>query len=159
MTPTSGRLLAALAVLSAAAGWGLSGVWETVTGRYLPVPWTTAAALALLAAALLIWALLVRPRLRHDPDARPLEPLVAARTAALAMAASRTGAIAGGVYLGIALSFATRWAQDAGRERVVSAGLAVLASVALVAVALWLERMCRLPDPPEGLGTDEALNR
>ena len=155
MKPTSVRLLLALAVLSAAAGWGLSSVFEAVIGRYLPVPWTAAAALGLLAAALLIWALLVRPRLRHDPHSRPLDPIVAARTAALAMAASRTGAIAGGVYVGIALSFVGRWAQDAGRERVVSAGAAVVASLVLIAVALWLERLCRLPDPPGDVDLDD----
>ena len=136
MKPTSVRLLLALAVLSAAAGWGLSSVFEAVIGRYLPVPWTAAAALGLLAAALLIWALLVRPRLRHDPHSRPLDPIVAARTAALAMAASRTGAIA-------------------GRERVVSAGAAVVASLVLIAVALWLERLCRLPDPPGDVDLDD----
>jgi hypothetical protein len=85
-----------------------------------------------------------------------MEPLVAARTAALAMAASRTGAIAGGVYLGIALSFATRWGQEAGRERVITAGLSVLASIAVVAVALWLERMCRLPSDGAGVDDDAA---
>jgi hypothetical protein len=146
MTATTVRLLAALGVLAAAVGWGFSKVWETVVGRYLPVPWTAAAALALLAAALLIWALMVRPRLRREPGARPLEPLVAARTAALAMAASRTGAVAGGVHLGIAISFVPLWSIDAGRERVLAAGAAVVASLALVVIALWLERMCRLPD-------------
>ena len=155
MTPTTVKLLVALAVVSAAAGWGLSSVWEAVTGRYLPVPWTAAAALGLLAVAMLIWALSVRPRLRHDPHSRPLDPLVAARTAALAMAASRTGAIAGGVYLGIAASFVGRWAQDAGRERVISAGCAVVASVAVIVVALWLKRMCRLPDPPADADLDD----
>jgi len=146
MTATTVRLLVALGVLATAVGWGFAKVWETLVGRYLPVPWTAAGALALLAAALLIWALMVRPRLRHAPRARPLEPLVAARTAALAMAASRTGAVAGGVYLGIAISFISLWSIDAGRERVLSSGAAVLASLAVVVIALWLERMCRLPE-------------
>jgi len=154
LTPTSPRLLLAIAVLAAAAGWGLSNLWEIVTGRYLPVPSTTAVALWLLAAALLFWALLVRPRLRHDPHSRPLDPLVAARTAALAMAASRTGAIVGGVYFGIAVAFASRWGQPVGRERVITAIVAVVASIAVVAIGLWLERMCRLPDEPDGVGLD-----
>ena len=159
MRPTKGTLLAALAVLAAAVGWGLSALWETVTGRYLPVPWTTGAALALLAAALLIWTLLVRPRLKHHDGARPLEAIVAARTAALAMAASRTGAIAGGVYLGIGLSFVSRFAQESGRDRVVSCAFSVVASVAVVVVALWLERLCRVPEAPDdpGLGTGGSV--
>lgn len=148
MTPTTVRLLTAVAGLAAAAGWGLARVWETLTGRYIPVPWTGAAALGLLAAALLIWALLVRPRIRRAEGAEPLDPLVAARTAALAMAASRTGAVVGGAYAGIAVLFAGLWSQPAGRERVIIAAAAVAASVALIAVALWLERICRLPDPP-----------
>ena len=160
LSPTSPKLLLSVAVLAAAAGWGLSSLWELLTGRYLPVPWTTALALWLLAAALLFWALMVRPRLRHDPGSRPLDPLVAARTAALAMAASRTGALVGGVYFGIAVAFASRWGQEAGRERVVTAAVAVLASLAVVAVGLWLERMCRLPDEPDrvGLGDDDAVH-
>ena len=75
---------------------------------------------------------------------------MAARTAALAMAASRTGAIVGGVYLGIAASFVGRWAQDSGRERVITALLAALAAAAVIAVALWLEHLCRLPQPRDG---------
>ena len=152
MTPTSLRLLAVLAVLSGSAGWGLAQVWEVATGRYLPVPWTAALGVGLLAVALLVWALLARPRLAHKPGTEPLDPIVAARTAALAMAASRTGAILGGLYLGIGVAFLPLVSQEPGRDRVAAAGAAVLACVAVVVVALWLERMCRLPDPPEGRG-------
>jgi len=154
MTPTSPRLLVALAVLAGAAGWGLARVWEALTGRYLPVAWSVAGAMGLLAAALLIWALLARPRLRHDPGTRPLEPFVAARTAALAMASSRTGAVVGGVYAGIGLSFLGLWSQEAGRSRVLTSAATVVAALAVVVVALWLERMLRLPEEPDARGTD-----
>jgi hypothetical protein len=159
MTPTSPRLLLLVAALSAAAGWGLARAFDEVAGRYLPVSWSGAIGLGMLAAALLCWALLVRPRLRHKEGSRPLDPLVAARTAALAMAASRTGAVLGGLYVGIGLAFLPIAGQDPGRERLLAAGAAVLAAVAVVLVALWLERMCRLPDPPpEGMvGRDDSV--
>jgi hypothetical protein len=155
VVPTPLRLLVLLAGLAATAGWGLAQVWDSVTGTYLPVPWTAAIGLGALAVALLVWTVLARPRLARKPDTRPLDPIVAARTAALAMAASRTGAVVGGLYLGIAAAFAPILGQEPGRARVLSAGAAVLAAVAVVVVALWLERCCRLPDPPGGTVADE----
>ncbi len=159
MTPTSARLLAVVTALSVTAGWGLARAFGDLAGRYLPVPWSGAVGLSVLAAGLLVWALMVRPRLRHKEGSRPLDPLVAARTAALAMAASRTGAVLGGLYLGIGLAFLPLAGQDPGRERLLAAGAAVLAAVAVVAVALWLERMCRLPDPPAdgAVGRDDSV--
>ena len=171
LEPTRPRLLAMLAVPATAFGWGLARVWETATGRLLPVPWTAAAALLVLALGLLLWAIGVRRRLadarRVDTAPvtvgrlRPLDPLVAARTAALAMAASRTGALVGGFYLGVALAFAGAWASEPSRQRVLAAGAAVLGAVLVVAAALWLERICRLPGPPDGAdgggrGTDDG---
>jgi hypothetical protein len=155
MAPTSVRLLLALAVLAATAGWALAQVWDAVTGRYVPVPWTAAIGLCLLAVGLLLWTLRVRHRLGRKPGTLPLDPIVAARTAALAMAGSRTGAVLGGLYLGMGVAFLPLVSQDPGRERVLSATAAVLTAVAVVVVSLWLERCCRLPDPPEGPLADD----
>ena len=145
MTPTRIRLLAGLAVIAAAVGWGAAVLVEGRTGRVIPVPWLAGATMWFLALALLIWTILSRPRLQRKPGTRPLPPLVAARTAALAMAASRTGSLVAGFYAGIATGTLPSRMTEAGSASVAAALTTALGSLALVASALWLERMCRLP--------------
>ncbi len=152
MIPTRLGLLATLALLAAVVGWCVVGLFDSVVGRSLPVPWTAPAALLVVALALFIWALLLRPRLQHKRGTTPVSPFVAARTAALAMAASRTGALVGGFYLGAVVAFVPSWFAEAPRERVVVGSVAVIASVLVVLAALWLERICRLPDQGDGEG-------
>lgn len=141
-------MLLALFVLAGSVGWGTLQLVEAWVGRLLPVPWTAAVTLWLLAVALLFWALLSRPRLLRKEGHRPMPPLVAARTAALAMAASRTGALVGGFYAGVLVGVLP-YDSPAGRERLWSAGAAVLGALALTVVAVWLERLCRLPEDPD----------
>lgn len=140
MTPTSGRLLVTLVVVSAVAGWVVADLVDKALGRTVPVPWTAAATLAILAIALFFWALGTRRKL-HDGHA---DPFVAARTAALAMAASRTGAVATGVYLGFLVWFAGNWWMEAARSRGFASAAAVAAGLLMVLAALWLERICRI---------------
>ena len=80
----------------------------------------------------------------------PLEPLVVARFAVLAKASSLGGAILAGFYAG----FVPWLAVESGRLREASSDLpptigGLVASAALIAAALWLERACRIPEPPE----------
>lgn len=155
MTPTRARTLATVGLVGAAVGFVLAHLFDRVVNRFLPVHWTAPAAIALIALALLAWTLHARPRIAQDreegkPKHPPMNPLVAARTAALAMAASRTGAAVGGFYAGAMLSLLSSWSNAAARERALLSALAVLASMALVAVALWLERICRIKDDPDG---------
>ena len=75
-----------------------------------------------------------------------MPPLVAARTAALALAASRTGALIGGFYLGIALGLIGVLQTPSGSSSFGAAVASVVACALMVAVALWLEWMCRLPE-------------
>ncbi len=140
MTPTSARLLLTLGVVSAVAGWVVADMVDRIAGRSVPVPWTAPATLAILALALLFWAWGIRRRLREGR----VDPFVAARTAALAMAASRTGAIATGVYGGFLFWFAGQWWSEAARERGVTSLAAVVAGLSVMAAALWLERICRI---------------
>ena len=145
MTPTRIRLLIVLAVIAAAIGWGAVTLVEGRSGRVIPVPWLAGATMWFLAAALLIWTLLSRPRLLRKPGSRPLPPLVAARTAALAMAASRTGSLVTGFYAGIAIGTMPSRATEAGGVALSAAIVTSVGSLALVAIALWLEHLCRLP--------------
>lgn len=145
MTPTRIRVLLVLAAVAAAIGWAVMVVVEGQQGRVVPVPWTAGALLWILAFALFVWTLLARPRLQRRPGARPMSPFVAARSAALAMAASRTGSLVAGFYAGMAIGAFPMRMTPAGQDTLWASLLAVLAAVALTAVALWLERLCRLP--------------
>ena len=165
MKPTRIVPLLLLGAIGLAIGWVAVHIVERFGGRILSVPWAAAIGLVLLAGAVLIWALVSRPRLidpvrdrtgqRLSPAApgstRPprtprMNPLVAARTAALAMAASRTGAVIGGFYLGIALALIPVIGSPTGSESVSTSALSVVACVVLVVSAVWLESMCRLRD-------------
>jgi hypothetical protein len=150
MRPTRPRLLVALVVLSAAVGWGAARLVDAYADRSLSVPWTAALVMFLLALALALWARGTRARLAGRPGTKPMDPLVAARSAALAMAASRTGAIVAGFYSGVAIGLAPGWAVAYVRERIIIAVVTVLLAGLVVAAGLWLERVCRVPpDAPD----------
>lgn len=144
MTATKWRLLVALTVVSAAIGWAVVIIVDGLASRILPVPWLAGATMWLLAIALLFWTLLARPRLQRKPGVKPMDPLVAARTAALAMAASRTGAIIAGVYLGVMIGTFDHRDVPAGQSTLWAALATASGAVAVTGVAMWLERICRI---------------
>ena len=158
MTQTRWVPLIAIAAIALAVGWVVVDLVERLAGRILGVPWLAAVALWVLAIGVLGWALLSRGRLGHRPASGPvavgasddlrrrMPPLVAARTAALALAASRTGALIGGFYLGIALGLVGVSDTPTGSSSMGAAVASVLACVVLVGAALWLESLCRLRD-------------
>ena len=150
MHPTRIRLLVGIAVICAALGWGVVEIVSSWSGRLVPVPWLAAAALWIVAGALAYWTYLVRPRLQGRPGVRPIEPLVAARSAALAMAASRIGALMLGFYAGVAVAMAGHLSTPSGLGAFWSATTAAVGALALVSAAVWLEHSCRLP-----LGRDD----
>jgi hypothetical protein len=88
--------------------------------------------------------------LRKDPGSIPVPPIAAARTAAFAMAASRTGAVVAGLYTGIAVATVTAFATPAGSAAFSSAALAATGSIVLAGAALWLESLCRIPGDEDG---------
>jgi ABC-type thiamin/hydroxymethylpyrimidine transport system permease subunit len=149
MQPTKVRLLIGAAVIAGALGWGVVQVVDAWFARLVPVPWAAAGALWLLAGAVAYWALTSGPRLRHKPGSKPMPPLVAARTAALAMAASRIGALVLGFYAGIAVGMAPSLSTPSGMQTFWASSAAALGAFALVAAGLWLERLCRLPVGPD----------
>ena len=157
MTPTRPRTLIALAVLAAAAGWAVVRIMDALANRTLPVPWTMPVAMTLLALALALWARGTRGRLAGKPGTTPMDPLVAARSAALAMAASRVGSLVAGFYAGVGIALAPAWEVPGVRDRILVAAATVVTSLLVVLAALWLERVCRVKDdaPPPG---DEDLD-
>jgi hypothetical protein len=156
MTPTRGRLLLAVALVAAAVGWAVARLVDAYAGRSLPVPWTAPVALLLLAVAVAVWARGTRDRLARKPGTKPMDPLVAARSAALAMATSRTGAVVGGFYAGVAIELLPMWDIAYVRERILVSVAAVGASVLVVLAAMWLERVCRLPPDASDASDDET---
>ncbi|HET7900897.1 MAG TPA: DUF3180 domain-containing protein [Candidatus Nanopelagicales bacterium] len=148
LRPTRPWLLVALAALAAAVGFAASQLVSAFTDRSLSVPFTMPVVMALLALATALWARGTRARLARRPGTRPMEPIVAARSAALAMAASRVGAVVAGFYVGVALDLLSGWDVPGVRERVITAAVTVVMGVLLVLAGLWLERICRLPDDP-----------
>lgn len=155
MTPTRPRTLLLLAAVSIAVGWGATRIVDSVVGRFFPVPWSVPALMLLLAAAVALWARGTRARLARRPGTTPMPPLVAARTAALALATSRAGSVVGGFYLGVALGLLQYWSANEDAQRItVAALLTAAASGALVAAGLWLERICRIPPTDDALDAD-----
>lgn len=150
MKPTRISILITIAVIGVAVGWGLVEIVSGQTGRSIPVPLLAGTAIWLLAIALAAWTWVLRPRLRKDPGSTPVPPIAAARTAALAMAASRTGAVVAGIYTGIAVATVTALATPAGASAFSSAVLAATGSIVLAGAALWLEGLCRIPEDDEG---------
>lgn len=148
MRPTRARLLVALGVVAAAVGWAVTTLVDAFADRTLPVPWTAAVVMLVLAVALALWARGTRARLAGRPGTTPMDPLVAARSAALAMAASRTGALVAGFYAGVAVALAPSWDVGTVRGRIVVAALTVVGAGLVVAAALWLEHVCRVPPGP-----------
>ncbi|MGY1914777.1 DUF3180 domain-containing protein [Blastococcus sp. SYSU DS0973] len=157
MTPVRRPDLAVLALGLAVAAWLLVRTWY---GELPPLRWWLPAPLAVLALAEALGARALRTRLsalrearagrgRTDgraPEVRPVEPMLVARLAVLAQASAYVGAVVTGVWLGV-LAYtgpAVGRLQAAGNDTV-TALLGLVASVALVAAALWLESVCRVP--------------
>lgn len=144
-------MLAAVAAISLVLGVALADLVDTVWGRGIPVPWSSAITVAAVAVAVAGWAWSFRRRLAaaRASDQPRVDPFVAVRTAALAMAASRTGAITAGLFGGIGLWYSADLTVPVARERAVICAAGVVASIALVLAAMWLERICRLPEEPD----------
>lgn len=146
--PTSLRLLLGLAVGAALIGWTLANMADQM-GGLISIPWLAPATIWLFAAAVAYWAWRTRGRLTADAGEKRMNPFVAARTAALALAGSRTGALFAGGYGGIALRLLDEVAIAAGRGRLLVASLASIGGIALVAASLWLEHICKIPPDPD----------
>jgi hypothetical protein len=148
MQPTKISMLAVLAVLAAAVGWSFAQLWPTFFGQGMPVSIGSAIAMILVFLTLLTWTLMTRARLKPGATINRLHPIVAARTAALAMSASRVGALAFGFYVGVFLANIAADYSSAGSDRIRISAITSIASLLTAVVALWLERICQIKEPP-----------
>jgi hypothetical protein len=175
--PTTWRLLVGVAAVAFALSWGLLTVGESRTGTIPDVPWPSAVVLAVFGGAVLVVALALRSRLaavrrataarrpaERDPDSRPparrdlrdpVNPLVTARFAVLALACSRAGALFVGGYAGFLAISLSDLSIAYRRHLAFVSGACVLAALLLMVAGLVLERELRLPEPPQDGAADE----
>lgn len=148
LKPTRWQTLLSIFVVAATFGWSLSHLWVTWFGVNLNVSWLVPLAMTLLAVSLLAWTLMFKRRINPEQRDSRINPIVAARTAALALSASRVGSLAAGFYCGVLLTNVLELQLATAAQRAMFCAITSVASIATVLVALWLERMCRLPEPP-----------
>lgn len=128
-------------------------VWLALRQWYGELPrltWFLPLSLVLLALAEVIAAGQLRARIQRRPGAPPVQPLVAARSLALAKASAVVGAVTAGVWGGLLVYVLPRldFLAAAGADAR-TGGVGVIAALTLVAAALWLEHSCRTPAPPD----------
>ena len=153
LTPTRISYLIYLAIITTGIGFIVATVWPQIFGQAFATPWLTAITMWLLAMALLVWTLLARKKIKPEKGKPKLDPILAARSAALAMSASRVGALALGFYLGVLIDNFFFSDSTASNERSLVCGLTAIASLATIAIGLWLEHICRIPEPPADANT------
>ena len=160
MTPIRRRDLVVLAVGLAVAGWLLVRAWY---GELPPLNWWLPLPLGVLAVAEALGARTLRTRLvalrearagrgptgSDDPPAatvRPVEPMLVARLAVLAQASAYVGAVFAGVWAGVLAHVGPALGRlQAASGDAVTAVIGVVCAGGLVAAALWLESVCRVP--------------
>lgn len=141
LRPTSPVVLAAWAIVGLAGGWLLHPLFERFGGTAPLLTWTQPLALFIVvailgAAAYATW------RVVHVRRER-LAPHQAVNRLLLARACAYVGSMAGGGYLGYALSWIGDQAELAD-ERMWRSGAAAVAGLGIVITALLLERACRV---------------
>lgn len=149
------RTLAAVAAVVAVVGALLLRLLES-RRVYLPgAAWIEIFAILLLAGLIFGAGWSVRAYLRGDrPD---LPGLRAARTFAMAKAASYTGALLTGRYGAHVLVVLPQLEVEARRDQAVVSGVAALAAVVLSVVGLVVEKFCEVPPPEDDDGEAEAI--
>jgi hypothetical protein len=163
MSPVRRRDLAVLTLGLAVASWLMVRAWY---GDLPPQRWWLPLPLAVLAVAEALGARTLRTRLAELREARsgrpragakppaqvrPVEPMLVARLAVLAQARAYVGAVFAGIWIGVLAHVgpAVHRLQAAGSDTV-TASLGIVSAAALVAAALWLESVCRVPPEEDG---------
>jgi hypothetical protein len=152
--------LAVLALGLAVATWLVVRVGY---GHLPPLHWWLPTPLGVLAVAEALGTRTLRARLTAERKARsaaarndqsrqpvalvrPVEPMLVARLAVLAQASAYVAGVCAGLWAGVLAYVGPLSARaQAARGDTVAAILGVVCAAALVAAALWLESVCRVP--------------
>jgi hypothetical protein len=143
------RLLAGVFAVAGVLSWAGARLWNSV-GTLPSVPLAAPVVLALIAVVLLATALSLRARLKAQrdrvPGAKGVDPLMAARAVVFGQASALVAALVAGMYGGTGVFLLEYLDVPARRDQAVYAGFSVVTGIAVIASALFLERVCRLPD-------------
>ena len=140
MSPAALCIWAAIGLI---AGWVFHGIADRGSGLPPQVSWAQPLALVLVAAILFGTAWSTRRTIEQHP-AR-LSPHQAVNRLVLARACAYVGALAGGVYIGYAVSWLGVDSSELAGERAFRAACAGVAGILIVVGGLLLERACRVP--------------
>jgi len=150
------RLLAGVFIIAGVLSWAGARLWNAV-GTLPSVPLAAPIVLALIAVVLLSTAISIRARLKaqreRDPEAKGVDPLMAARAVVFGQASALVAALVAGMYGGTGVFLLEYLDIPARRDQAIYAGFSVLASLGVIAAAVFLERVCKLPDDDEHNGT------
>ncbi|MEU6113608.1 DUF3180 domain-containing protein [Streptomyces sp. NPDC047117] len=154
------KVLVGLFVVAGVLAWAGARLWDAL-GSLPSVPLAAPIVLALIAAVLAATALSLRSRLKAQRErvqgAKGVEPMMAARAVLFGQASALVASLVSGLYGGVAVFLLTSGSAGLGRtDQTVYAGLSVLAGIAVVAAAVFLERVCKLPDDDDEAGAAAA---
>jgi hypothetical protein len=153
------RVLVGVFVVSGVLSWAGARLWNSV-GTLPSVPLAAPIVLALIAVVLLATALSLRARLKaqreRQPDAKGVDPMMAARAVVFGHASALVAALVSGMYGGTGVFLLESLDIPARRDQAIYAGFSVLAGVGVIVAAIFLERVCKLPEDDEHDGTGAA---
>ncbi|MDH6608238.1 membrane protein DedA with SNARE-associated domain [Streptomyces sp. SAI-208] len=143
------RLLAGVFVVAGILSWAGARLWNSI-GTLPSVPLAAPIVLALIAVVLMATALSIRARLKAQrervPEAKGVDPLMAARAVVFGQASALVAALVSGMYGGTGVFLLEYLDIPARRDQAIYAGFSVLAGIAVIAAAIFLERVCKLPE-------------
>jgi hypothetical protein len=144
------RVLVGVFAVAGVLSWAGARLWDTL-GTLPGVPVAAPVVLAVIATALLATALSLRSRLKaqreREQGAKGVDPMMAARAVLFGHASALVAALVSGIYGGVLVFLLLESSEAPARhQQAIYAGLAVLAGIAVVSAAVFLQRICRLPD-------------
>ena len=153
------RMLAGVFVVAGVLSWAGARLWNSV-GTLPSVPLAAPIVLAVIAVVLLATALSIRARLKAQrerrPEAKGVDPLMAARAVVFGHASALVAALVAGMYGGTGVFLLESLDIPARRDQAIYAGFSVLAGIGVIAAAMFLERVCKLPEDDEHNGAGAA---
>ncbi len=142
-------MLAGVFVVAGVLSWAGARLWSAV-GTLPSVPLAAPIVLAVIAVVLLATALSLRARLKAQRERRPgakgVDPLMAARAVVFGQASALVAALVAGMYGGTGAYLLESLDIPARRDQAIYAGFSVVAGIAVIAAAIFLERVCKLPE-------------
>lgn len=153
------RMLAGVFIVAGVLSWAGARLWNSI-GTLPSVPLAAPVVLALIAVVLLATAISIRARLKAQrerrPEAKGVDPLMAARAVVFGHASALVAALVAGMYGGTGVFLLESLDIPARRDQAIYAGFSVLAGIGVIAAAIFLERVCKLPEDDEHNGAGAA---